>query len=110
VRFKVFIAVRIMLFLWILALKMDMGCLSETLVTTHGSTRSQNPERHELDNFYSSPNIKMIKLSRMKWAGHTARTENQKCVKLWLESLKRKDNSENLGLGGRTVFIWILGK
>jgi hypothetical protein len=56
VRFEVFTAVRMLLFLWVLApcrlvgrssaLKMETVCFSETLASTDESTRLKNPEEH----------------------------------------------------------------
>jgi hypothetical protein len=31
-------------------------------------------------------------------------------AKFWLDSLKGGDHSENLGIDGRTILRWILGK
>jgi hypothetical protein len=59
----------------------------------------------ELRNLYFSPNIiGMIKPKRMRWVGHVVHT------KFWLESLKRRDHMEDLGIDWRIILKWILGK
>jgi hypothetical protein len=58
----------------------------------------------ELHNLYSSPNIvRVIKLRRMRWAGHVAgRGEGTGFFTgFWLGGLKARDHWEDLGLGGR---------
>jgi hypothetical protein len=48
---------------------------------------------------------------RMRWTGHVARMGAAKrSTKLWLESLKGSDHSEDLGVGGRIILKWIVGK
>jgi hypothetical protein len=66
----------------------------------------------ELHNLYSSPNIiRMIKSSKMRWAGHVALMEAIRyAYKFWLESLKRRDNSEDVGVDRRIILKLIVGK
>jgi hypothetical protein len=46
--------------------------------------------------------IRQIKSRRMRWAGHVARMgEVRKLYKVWWESPKERDRSEDQGLGGR---------
>jgi hypothetical protein len=56
---------------------------------------------NELHSFYSSPNIvKVIKLRRMRWAGHVARVR-EVFTGIWLGGPKARDHWEDLGVGGR---------
>jgi hypothetical protein len=61
----------------------------------------------DLHNLCSSPNIiRIIKSSRMRWAGHVARMgENRKHIGYWLESQKERDHYEGQDVGG-----WTIGK
>jgi hypothetical protein len=56
----------------------------------------------ELHNLYSSPDIiRQVKSRRMRWAGHVARMgEERKVYKIWWESAKERDHSEDQGVGG----------
>jgi hypothetical protein len=54
----------------------------------------------ELHNLYSSPNtVRVIKLRRMRWAGHVA----------W-GNLKERDHWGDPGVDGRTILEWIFRK
>jgi hypothetical protein len=47
-------------------------------------------EKHHI--LYSSANIRQIKSRRMRWAGHVARTgEERKAYRALVESLKQRD-------------------
>jgi hypothetical protein len=60
----------------------------------------------ELYNLYSTPNIiKIIKLVRMRWAGHVARRRWEMRTEFWLESPKGSSNLEDLGENGRIGLI-----
>jgi hypothetical protein len=67
----------------------------------------QNDELHSL---YSSPNIvRVIKLRRMRWAGHVARMgEGRGVTGFWLGGPKARDHWEDLGVGGRITLRWTL--
>jgi hypothetical protein len=63
----------------------------------------------ELHNLFSSPDIiRQIKPRRMRWAGHVARMGEER--KLYKESPKERDHSEDQGIGGRMGSEWILGR
>jgi hypothetical protein len=67
--------------------------------------------KHELHSLYSSPNIvRVIKLRRVRWAGHVARMgEGAVFTRFWLESPKVRDHWEDIGVGGRITLSWTLG-
>jgi hypothetical protein len=58
-----------------------------------------------LHNLYSSPNIRVIK-SRRAYCMYGG----EMSTKFWLESLMRRDHSEDIGIAGRIILKWILGK
>jgi hypothetical protein len=66
----------------------------------------------ELHSLYSSPNIvRVIKSTRMRWAGHVARMRKEKVFTgFWLGSPKVRDHWEDLGVGGRITLRWTLGR
>jgi hypothetical protein len=66
----------------------------------------------ELQNLYSSPNtIRHIKKRRIKWAEHVTRIEEErKLYKVWFESPKKKDHSEDQGVDGRLGSECMLGR
>jgi hypothetical protein len=64
----------------------------------------------ELHNLYSSPNIvRVIKLRRMRWAGHVARM-GEVFTGFWLGGPKGRDHWEDLGVGGRITLRWTSGR
>jgi hypothetical protein len=57
----------------------------------------------ELNDLYSSPYIRVIK-SRIRWAGHAARTGF-----CW-GNLRERDHLEEPGINGRIILRWIFRK
>jgi hypothetical protein len=75
-----------------------------------GSWRKlRNDELHTL---YSSLNIvRVIKSSRMRWAGHVAHMEwGEVFTGFWLGGLKVRDHWEDIGIGGRIMLRQTLGR
>jgi hypothetical protein len=66
----------------------------------------------ELRNLYASSNIiRMIRSRRMQLVGHVARMgEKRKAYIYLLENLKGRDNLKDLGMDGKIILEWILGK
>jgi hypothetical protein len=71
--------------------------------------RKQHKEFH---NLHSPPNIfRTIKSRMMGWTGHVARMQEIKIsTRLFFEKQKGRDHSEDLGVDGRIILRWILGK
>jgi len=63
-------------------------------------------ERKEL---YSSPNtVRVIKLRRMRWAGHVAcMGERRGVYRVWWGNLMERNHWGDPGVDGRTVYGWI---
>jgi hypothetical protein len=71
----------------------------------------RRPHNEELHNLYTSPHIfRVIKSWRMRWAGHVTHKGEIRNVVLWLENLKRRSHSEDLGVDGKIILEGILGK
>jgi hypothetical protein len=68
-----------------------------------------NEELHDL---YSSPNtVRVIKLRRMRWAGHVARMRRRKvCTGCWWGNLRERGHCRDPDVDGRRVLRWIFRK
>jgi hypothetical protein len=67
----------------------------------------------ELHNLYASPNVtRVMKSRRMRWMEHVARVGEMRNENKMLiaENLKGRDQSEDLGVDGKIILEWILGK
>jgi hypothetical protein len=66
----------------------------------------------ELYSLYSSPNIvRVIKSRRMRWAGHVTRQgRGEVFTGFWLGGPKGRDHWKGLGVGGRIILRWTLGR
>jgi hypothetical protein len=66
----------------------------------------------ELHSLYSSSNIlRVIKVRRLRWAGHVACTrEGRDVYRVLVGKSKGKRHWEDLGIGGRITLSWTLGR
>ena len=66
----------------------------------------------ELTDLYSLPNIiQVIKLRRMRWAGHVACMGGGEVhTGFWWGSLRERDHLEDQGIGGRIILRWVFRK
>jgi hypothetical protein len=66
----------------------------------------------ELHNMYASPNIvRVVKSRRLRCAGYVARMGEMRLhIIFWLEYLRGRDYLEDMGVGGKIILEWILGK
>ena len=66
----------------------------------------------ELNDLYCSPNIvRVIKLRRIRWAGHVERMGESKDVyRVLVGKPEGKDNLEDPGVDGRIILRWIFRK
>ena len=63
----------------------------------------------ELNDLYCSPNIvRLIKLRRMRWAGHVAHMDEERgCIGSWWGNRREGDQWGDLGVGGEIILEWI---
>jgi hypothetical protein len=52
----------------------------------------------------------MVKLKRMRWVGHVAQLGGEMLSKFCVEHMNRRDHLEGVGIDGRVILIWIIGK
>jgi hypothetical protein len=65
----------------------------------------------ELHNLYTSQNIiQVIKSRRMSWGGHVTHMRDTRNAIFWLENLKGRILLEDIGIDGKIILDWILGK
>ena len=66
----------------------------------------------ELSDPYSLPNIvRVVKLRRMRWAGHVARMgDGEGCTGFWWENLRERDHWGDPDADGRIILRWIFRK
>ena len=66
----------------------------------------------ELNDLYSSPNIvRVIKLRRMRWAGHVdVWRRGEMCTGFWWGKLRERYHLEDLGVDGRIILKWLFKK
>jgi hypothetical protein len=75
----------------------------------NGSWRKLHSDLHSL---YSSPNIvRVIKLNRMRWAGHVERMgEGRGVYRVLIGRPEGNRPLEDVGVGGRITLSWTLGR
>jgi hypothetical protein len=65
----------------------------------------------ELNDLYSSPNIRVIKSRRMRWAGHVTRMgEKRGAYRIFVGDLREDDHLGDPGVEGRIILKWIIKK
>ena len=65
----------------------------------------------ELNDLYASLNIfRVIKLRRMRWAGHVARGGEELCTGFWWGNLRERDHFGDPDLDGRIILRWMFRK
>jgi hypothetical protein len=52
----------------------------------------------------------VIKSRRIRWVEHVARMGEMRNTMFWVEGLKGRDRSEDLGVDEKIILKWILGK
>jgi hypothetical protein len=74
------------------------------------STGWRRLHNEELHNLYTSPDIfRVIKSMGMRWTRHVERNgEMDMHTKFWMEILKGRDHSQNLGIDGKIILKCIL--
>ena len=66
----------------------------------------------ELNDLYCSPNIvRVIKLRRMRWAGHVARVgRGEVYTGFWWGSMRERDHLGDPDVDGRIILRWMFRK
>jgi hypothetical protein len=67
-------------------------------------------EKGVLNDLYSSPNFRMIKSRRTRWARHVARMGRNVHTGFWWGNLKERDHLEEPGVDDRIILTWIFRK
>jgi hypothetical protein len=64
----------------------------------------------ELNDLYCSPNIvRVIKLGRMRWAGHVdCMGRGEANTRIWWKNLREREHRRDPGIDGRIILRWIL--
>lgn len=61
------------------------------------------------DSIIRANSLEMMKITRMRWAGHVKR-RYKKCIGNSGSKLEKMNGSEDLNIGGRIIFKWVLRK
>ena len=66
----------------------------------------------ELNDLYSLPNIvRVVKLRRMRWAGHVARMGRRETYTgFWWGNMRERDRLGDPGVDGKIILRWIFRK
>ena len=86
-------------------IKWRMRCAEH--VVCKGEWRKLHNEK--LNDLYSLNIVRVIKLSKMKWAGHVAHTGERRGVHRW-GNLTEGDRLEDAGIDRRIILRWIFRK
>jgi hypothetical protein len=72
----------------------------------------RRPHNEGLRNLYTSPNIvRMIKSRRIIWAGRVARmVQMRNACNILVGKRERRYHLEDVGVDGKIILEWILGK